>query len=486
MQHAESYEAWLSAAQELDRLTGLDAWRHDDASAHYHPQVLRDDIRRLGDLLARREVASLLELLHESLYRSFNDVLEPALYGTAHAGPKRLVTEWLDAVETTIETLIDADLDGWTYEGKLSVVRQAYRNLGRSALLLSGGATLGFYHIGVLRGLWRAGLLPDVVVGASMGAIVAAAVCCRSERELETFFSGDVPEIDCVGFERRPWREAWRERSIMRPERLLRNIVNNCGEYTFAQAHDRSGRVLNISLMPTRTRQKPRVLNYLTAPDLCIPQAALASAAVPGLYPPGALCKLDEAGEHPYIPGETWIDGSLGGDLPTMRVSRLHNVNHFIVSQTQPHALPLMAGVSQHGLFGHASEAALAVARTQSVQVLDVARRVAARTPVGLGIELAHRMARQDYRGDINIHPRFDPRVYGKLFKNPTPRELAYFVREGERATWPKLAMIRDATRIARCLARCEAKLVSRIRAVQAKARREAEFSPREQGVGAG
>ncbi|NJN36554.1 MAG: hypothetical protein HC794_05210 [Nitrospiraceae bacterium] len=34
----------------------------------------------------------------------------------------------------------------------------------------------------------------------------------------------------------------------------------------------------------------------------------------------------------PYLDGERWVDGSLHGDLPKQRLSRLHNVNHFIVS----------------------------------------------------------------------------------------------------------------------------------------------------------
>ena len=37
---------------------------------------------------------------------------------------------------------------------------------------------------------------------------------------------------------------------------------------------------------------------------------------------------------------ERWIDGSFGNDLPMMRIGRLHNVNHFIVSQVNPHVLP--------------------------------------------------------------------------------------------------------------------------------------------------
>ena len=43
-----------------------------------------------------------------------------------------------------------------------------------------------------------------------------------------------------------------------------------------------------------------------------------------------------------YLPAELWIDGSMLSDVPAQRVGRLHNVNHFIVSQTNPLVLPFV------------------------------------------------------------------------------------------------------------------------------------------------
>jgi len=46
---------------------------------------------------------------------------------------------------------------------------------GRIGLSLGSGAARGFAHVGVLRGLAAAGIVPDVVCGASAGAVVGAA-----------------------------------------------------------------------------------------------------------------------------------------------------------------------------------------------------------------------------------------------------------------------------------------------------------------------
>ena len=39
-----------------------------------------------------------------------------------------------------------------------------------------------------------------------------------------------------------------------------------------------------------------------------------------------------------------------------------------------------------------------------------------------------------------------------KVMTNPSRDDLAMYITGGERATWPKLAMIRDQTRISRLL----------------------------------
>ena len=60
--------------------------------------------------------------------------------------------------------------------------RQAF---GRSALLLSGGASFGLFHTGVLKVLFENNLIPRVVSGSSVGSIVAAVVCLASRDELK-------------------------------------------------------------------------------------------------------------------------------------------------------------------------------------------------------------------------------------------------------------------------------------------------------------
>ena len=48
----------------------------------------------------------------------------------------------------------------YPFSKKLEFFSEAKHAYGRTALLLSGGASLGFYHIGVIKALFEQNLLP--------------------------------------------------------------------------------------------------------------------------------------------------------------------------------------------------------------------------------------------------------------------------------------------------------------------------------------
>ncbi len=62
----------------------------------------------------------------------------------------------------------------------------------KTGLVLSGGGTRGFAHLGVISALYEKGIRPDVISGTSAGAIVGAFVAANKSPEelLEVFSSG--------------------------------------------------------------------------------------------------------------------------------------------------------------------------------------------------------------------------------------------------------------------------------------------------------
>ncbi|CAN0131397.1 unnamed protein product, partial [Hapterophycus canaliculatus] len=117
---------------------------------------------------------------------------------------------------------------------------------------------------------------------------------------------------------------------------FFRNVLrNNIGSFTFQEAFDRTGRIVNITVAPKNRTDPPRLLNYLTAPHVLVWSAAVCSSSVPGVFDPSILLVKDADGStHPESgPIEKFVDGSMEADLPMQQISELFNINHFIVSQ---------------------------------------------------------------------------------------------------------------------------------------------------------
>jgi TAG lipase/steryl ester hydrolase/phospholipase A2/LPA acyltransferase len=447
---ATTYPAWRQVAAAIDEHTGAAAWRADDRSEHLDGLRLREDIARMSTLQVRGDATELAGLLHGSLHETIGDLTHAPLYNIALTGTKHIIDDYLDAVEGALNWL--ASTPNLSEPQKRALVEQADRVHGRPALLLSGGATLGFYHIGVVKALWRAGILPGVLCGASMGAMVAAGIATRTDDELEEMWD-DPNAIRRIGLQWAGLRQALAQGAAMDPAVMQQTVRHNVGRWSFQQAHARTGRVLGISISPVRAGQSPRVLSHLTAPDALICQAALASGAIPLAFPPVTLTALDASGQEvPYLPGEAWMDGSMHGDLPKMRLARLHNVNRFIVSQTNPHVLPFLGLRSRRGVLPSVTRLLAKSAWTQSQQAFQLTAKLAEPTPLSGWADLAAHATRQEWRGDIDIHPRFRWRLYRRVFSNPSAEDLDLFIADGERATWPRIETIRQHTRLSRML----------------------------------
>ena len=467
LDRAGSAAEWHAAALEHDRLTGLDQWREDDDSPHYDAALLREEIDQLRGLRVEGDGLRLERALTESVSRHLGDVTAPDLYGVALGGTKRLVSRYLDEASACLRWLADTPIPGLSEAAKLQRFERAFQVYGRSALMLSGGATWGFFHIGVCKALFEADLLPHILSGASTGAMVAAGIGARTEDELRALFAH--PErLRRDGLQPVGLRAALRQRAWLEPGQLLEVLRHNVGTLTFGEAFARSGRALNISVSPTRTRQKPRVLSHLTAPHVLVSSAALASSALPGLFPPVVLEQRGISGEiEPYVPSERWVDGSLYGDLPKLRLARLHNVNHFIVSQTNPHVVPFVGAHGRRGVWPTVAGIATSAVRTQGAWAAELAQQATRRKrgPVGQLADQAQALIAQDYHGDIDIHPRFRAELLTKVAVNPSLDDLKTFIAEGERATWPRLGIVRDQTLIGRTFRDCVAALRARVAA---------------------
>lgn len=461
MANAGDYSAWRSAAEALDRLEGGDEWKQDETSDDYDWRLIRSRLRQIRMYRAEGQITKLVHHLRQGLHWNVGNIGNPSLYTATRTGTKTLIVDYVSEVCAALEELATLDHPEFGSAERLKFFRDTAQSYGRSALMLSGGATLGLFHVGVVKALFRENVLPVVMSGSSAGSVVAATVGTRAPEEVEDLLD---PESAYYHFWRMlSPRQAISRRALMDQSQLKRAIAKNVRDLTFEQGFQVSGRITNITVSPAGSNQPPRLVNYLTFPYLYLREAVLASCAVPILFPPVMLMTSDEEGQRvPWMPLLRWNDGSLKSDLPMLRLRRLHNVNHFIVSQTNPHVLPFVTRrePGARGLRASARDYAFSTVRTQASGLLKLVR---ANLPfgarIGSSLETAAAILDQDYRGNINIFPDVSLWRYANVTSNPQLPAVRRFMHEGERAAWARIEMIRTQTAISMTLDRCIARL---------------------------
>lgn len=447
LRSASSYQEWRDAAQSYDKYTKQDLWRRKDQSSQYDYVSIRTRLDRLRSLKARHDTRGMLFTLNEGIHGNMGGMGRSGLYGRAKSGTKHLVEDYIDEIVHTLEHLAEESSGDISTEDKLEFFRRASHCFGHTAFMMSGSGSLLFFHVGVVKALAEENLLPSVMSGSSGGAIVGSIVCSHTDEELPgllepDYFMARIPQVHTKG-------------GVAHVSELEESIASFIPDHTFEQAFARTGRAMNVSVAPAETHQTSRLLNATTSPSVLMRSAVLASAAVPGIFPPVTLQALDSHGERKsYLPSRKWVDGSVSDDMPAKRLARLYGVNHYIVSQTNPHVLPFVSdGHRKRTAVGLIENAARRSAREWfNAMTLILDRADKRNGTVTQATSLMRSVINQDYVGDINILPDYKMINPLKLLTFPGEKQMHKLIASGERCTWPKLEMIRQQTRISRKL----------------------------------
>jgi TAG lipase / steryl ester hydrolase / phospholipase A2 / LPA acyltransferase len=68
---------------------------------------------------------------------------------------------------------------------KMQFFAETRHSFGHTALMLSGGATFGKFHFGLMKVLHESDLFPRIVCGSSVGSLIAASICARPYETIE-------------------------------------------------------------------------------------------------------------------------------------------------------------------------------------------------------------------------------------------------------------------------------------------------------------
>ena len=464
MKNAETREQWRAAAQELDILEDNEAWKYDISSSDFDADLIEARLKSLDHARTNCDVKMMLHLVRTALSRDLGGMGNIRLYKHSHVGTKDLIERYIDSTLATIKALLETSKfgmpEGMETKDILEQVVYARQAFGRSALLLSGGATFGMNHVGVLKALFEAKLLPRIISGASAGSIVCAVLCTRTDEEipavLKKFPYGNLAVFEENGKEdgilervqRLLTKGAWID--IKHLTRVMQELL---GDMTFQEAYNRTRRILNICVSSASVYELPRLLNYVTAPNVMIWSAVAASCSVPFLFSAAQLLvKNPVTGENtPWNPTpQRWIDGSVDNDLPMTRLAEMFNVNHFIVSQVNPHVVPFLAKDDEYVTRDAQTDGDSGPGWVYTLTNLakdEALHRMQVLAELGIFPNLVSKcrsVLSQKYSGDITILPQIDYQDFPRILKNPTSEFMVQTCLSGERATWPKLSRIKN------------------------------------------
>jgi hypothetical protein len=187
MLEAPDYEQWSEAARAHDEKTGAHEWRKSEKTNRYDHVQIRRRIDALRKLRADGNDHGLLFALNEGVHGNMGGMGKAELYSEARFGTKVLVEEYVNEIADALEYIAQLDNKTISREEKLDFFERASHCYGRSALMLSGGGTLGTFHVGVLKALIESDVLPDVISGSSAGSIITAVAGTHTNQELMDF-----------------------------------------------------------------------------------------------------------------------------------------------------------------------------------------------------------------------------------------------------------------------------------------------------------
>jgi NTE family protein len=192
-----------------------------------------------------------------------------------------------------------------------------------TAFVLSGGASLAALHVGMLQALYERGIVPDLLVATSVGALNAAFIASR-------------PQTVATARElRRVWRSLQREdifpvsmsaliggfcgrRNHLVPDRGLRQLVRRHVEF-----QELADAVIPVHLVAFDLIEEREVLlSNGPAAD-----AIMAAAAIPGVFPPVEIA-------------DRWlVDGSAVNNTPISHALELGADRIYVLPTRHPGSL---------------------------------------------------------------------------------------------------------------------------------------------------
>ncbi|KAJ3355362.1 hypothetical protein HDU91_005681 [Kappamyces sp. JEL0680] len=495
---AGTYKEYLEHAQLLDQSLQLDGWRKSSSPLDqelFDSSLISNITERLIRYRSAQKVSKLCWVLRDACKNDLGGIENKKLYSKTYSGTKMTIDNYVKEVCRSLDFVAESDV--LSLEEKRDLFNQYAHTFGKTALALSGGAALGWFHMGLIKTLYDEGYLPSIFSGSSAGAMMSCMIATRTDEELYEIFDHATVTSNLWREEKASlWKivqKFWRDGHLISDENFRNGWRwQTKGDMTFLEAYKKTGRVLNITVTSQEKHSKTKVCNYLNTPHVTINSAMVASCSVPGLLPPCPLFQKDMRGKIvPYNEaGRTWRDGSLRADIPHRELHQLFQVKYTIVSQVNPHISSFFffpkGQVGKPSLHQKGWKGGFLAASVARFALLDMSKwlkwiRDLELLPLILGSNFS-RLWLQSFHGSLTILYTPSLKDYQNILDPPDKQSLEEWMRKGQQSTWPALQAIKNRMRIEKRIEKHLEDVVSQMAGngtlTQAHEQRKGIFSP--------
>ena len=469
LRYANSYKEWFECAEQVDAVEQNHEWKESDDNLLNNSKL----VLTTTQLAAYRESDDYKKIIFElpgMVKRNHLGIDDHEVHDRCLTGTKKSIENFRSELINCFDYINQLDEKVFSTQEKVNFFQKMSRNLGQTALCLSGGGSLSMYHMGVIRALIESGNYQHirVISGASGGSIATAMCAIKTEEELLRDVLVDTVSTDFKGtgeMERlniRWFPPLWKQAiNFLKTGFLVDNkeFMRTCQFYyeniTFEEAYQMTRKHVCISVSrkasggagsggPTKL-----LLNHISTPHVLIRSAVATSCALPGIMRANdLLCKNLDGEIVPFhVDGEgvQFIDGSVQADVPFRRMSALFSVSNFIVSQVNIHVIPFIG----HKIPGALPTGSVLLKNMLSALDLDLRHRSVILSEMGImpkfyGHDISS-VFKQVYHGNVTIVPQMkvEESLGVKAIMHPSTEDMRQYIRGGRKASWPHLRRVK-------------------------------------------
>ncbi|OWB71349.1 transferase activity protein [[Candida] boidinii] len=329
LKQSNNYSDWFDIGSQIDKITGNDLWRINIISRKFDYRLINERVDELRQAREDNDYLKLISLLRSGLIRNYGGITNKDLYNRSYSGTKFLIEEYIEEVLLCLNFINNFkpnkndnkfSISNFN-QSKLDFFHDAKQTFGSTVLILQGGSLFGLCHLGVIKALLEKNLLPRVISGTAIGAVVAGLICSLDDYDTDDellinltnitnfieSFEKKYTDVKNISVKYGDVLENVIKRGYSQDISIFMNFTKfKIGSLTFEEAYLKTGKILNILINPT-DNNVPKLLNYVTTPNVLIVSAVYCSIGNE-LFRNEDICLLVKNQYNEIVEFETSLD----------------------------------------------------------------------------------------------------------------------------------------------------------------------------------